>query len=102
MDDWKKHGQSYRAQTWDGSRLVSEVGSLSLDAAREVARSAKLTGCTGRVAPYTESGRAFDYWEVYPVDGPPRFGTFAEVTLVTVQEPTGPTVHHAKPGTQAL
>ena len=69
---------TYRAQTWNDQSLVSEIGDLSYDAAREIARTARLTGHTGRLM--AESG---DYCEVYAADGV-RIGTWAETTRVRV------------------
>jgi hypothetical protein len=70
---------SYRAQTWDGEVLVSEIAELSIDAAREIARSAPMTGHTGRLM---AESPGVDYCEVYARDGSIRRGTFAETTIV--------------------
>jgi hypothetical protein len=75
------HKASYRAQTWIGQLLIAEITDLSLDAAREIARTATLTGHTGRLM---SQDAELDYCEVYPLKGDIRRGTFAETTLVRV------------------
>lgn len=69
---------SYTAQTWHGHALVSEITGLSIDAAREIASAAVITGHTGRLMQENA-----DYCEVYSHNGVRR-GTFAQTTLVLV------------------
>lgn len=68
---------SYTAQIWDHQTLVQQIAGLSIDAAREIARSALITGNSGRVWCDSEN-----YTEVYAVDGSVRTGRYEETTLV--------------------
>jgi hypothetical protein len=41
----------FTVQTWDGDVLISIITGLSIDAAREIVRAARLTGHTARIVP---------------------------------------------------
>lgn len=68
---------SYTAQIWDDQTLVQQISGLSIDAAREIARSALITGNSGRVWCDDEN-----YTEVYAADGSVRTGRYEQTTLV--------------------
>ena len=72
---------TYTAQIWNGETKISAIEGLSIDAAREICRSAPMTGHTGRVWCDDEGT---DYNEVYAKDGRVRCGTFGETTLVVI------------------
>ena len=67
----------YTAQIWHGVERILQVQHLSLDAAREICRTAPMTGHSGRVWCETE-----DYTEVFASDGSVRCGPYAETTLI--------------------
>ena len=67
----------FTAQVWNGHDRLVHLEDLSIDAAREIARSAPLTGHTGRIMAQGE-----DYCEVYSAEYGNRVGTFADTTLV--------------------
>lgn len=71
---------SFTAQTWHGdTHIVPDFDGLSIDAAREIARTHAAMGYTGRIM-----AEDVDYCEVYEPDGSVRRGRFAQVTLVHV------------------
>ena len=73
-----KHLYPYTVQTWrDQVRVGEDLTSLSLDAAREIARAHRALGDTVRLM-----AQGADYCEVYPPDGEVRCGTWAETTIV--------------------
>lgn len=79
MNKQRNAFSSYTAQIWDDDALISEIGGLSLDAAREICRAAPLTEHCGRV--WCED-IGVNYNEVYARDGSIRRGKFEEMILV--------------------
>jgi hypothetical protein len=77
---------SFTAQIWDGQTLLSAIGGLSIDAAREICRAAPTMGHSGRVW-CDDDGT--DYNEVYAKDGSIRRGKFEETTLVVIAQREG-------------
>ena len=76
-----KHLYPYTVQTWrDQTHVGEDFIGLSLDAAREIARTHRALGDTVRLM-----AEGTDYCEVYPPDSEVRCGTFAETTLVRVE-----------------
>ena len=70
---------SFTAQMWQSQpdgKLVSQIDDLSVDAAREIARSATMTGHTGRII-CNDS----DYCEVFDPKRGFRSGKFAETVF---------------------
>lgn len=71
-------GIPFCAQIWRGMERLSSIDGLSYDAAREIAKTAPVTGHTGRIMSEDPS---VDWTEVYtPTET--RYGPFAQTTLI--------------------